>query len=152
MVEPTRPQDLEIRAMRDDDVTGLIQLWEAAGLTRPWNNPENDIALARAAPAAEILVGLAPDGMLIASAMLGWDGHRGGLYYLAVHAEHQGAGHGRTMLKVAETRLREMGAEKVNLLVRTENTGVIAFYERHGYSPGTVTQFGKWLIDNPAAP
>jgi ribosomal protein S18 acetylase RimI-like enzyme len=70
---------------------------------------------------------------LIGSAMVGEDGHRGWVYYLACHPEHQGAGIGRAMMMAAEAWLMERGVWKVQLLVRGDNVGVRAFYERLGY-------------------
>ena len=54
-----------------------------AGLTRPWNDPNADIALALATPSSTVLAGRI-DGRLVATAMVGSDGHRGWVYYLAV--------------------------------------------------------------------
>jgi hypothetical protein len=35
---------LEIRTYQIDDEPALIALWERCQLTRPWNNPQKDIA------------------------------------------------------------------------------------------------------------
>ena len=71
---------LAIREMRDDEREAVAALWESCGLTRPWNDPAADIALALAGPASTLLVGEvagdAPAG-LAASVMVGHDGHRG---------------------------------------------------------------------------
>jgi hypothetical protein len=64
----------------DADIPEVIALWQACGLTRPWNDPAADIALARQSPNATILVGR--DGeRILATAMVGHDGHRGWVYY-----------------------------------------------------------------------
>ena len=78
----------KIRPYREADHGALVALWQACGLTTAWNHPESDIALAGASPNAEILV--AADGpKVVASVMVGHDGHRGWLYYLAVEPERQ---------------------------------------------------------------
>ena len=150
-MEPPAPP-LAIRPVRDADVEALVALWRACGLTRPWNDPWHDIALARAAPSGDILVGHDRSARLVASAMVGWDGHRGALYYLAVAPDDRGRGHGGRMLHAAEAAVLAMGGEKMNLLVRSENAGVIRFYERHGYVLAEVSSLGRWLIENPNAP
>ena len=65
--------------------------------------------------------------------MGGYEGHRGWLFYLASHPEHQGAGTGRALVAEAERRLEAMGCPKVMLMVRGSNTGVLGFYDKLGY-------------------
>ena len=123
---------LTIGPLAEDEAEAAVALWEAAGLTRPWNDAHADIRLALASPAATLLAGRV-DGRLLATAMAGCDGHRGWVYYLAVGPEHRGQGWGRQMMRAAETWLAERGAPRLNLMVRGENAGARAFYERIGY-------------------
>lgn len=121
-----------IREVRDGDEAALAALWRAAGVARPWNDPGRDIAFARAAAHATILV--AEEGArLSASAMVGEDGHRGWLYYVAVVPERQGGGLGRAIVQAAEIWLAARGVWKVQLLVRAGNARAVGFYERLGY-------------------
>lgn len=92
---------LVFRPARDDDTEMLVALWEACGLTRVWNNPRKDIAFARGQAASDVLVGTL-DGALVASVMVGHDGHRGAVYYVAVTPAHQGTGLGRAVMAAAE--------------------------------------------------
>jgi len=119
-------------ALEDDDIEALIALWQACGLTRPQNDPEKDIAFARAGPASAILVGR-QGGRIVASVMVGHDGHRGVVYYVAVDPTHQRAGLGRQVMAAAEDWLTARGIWKLNLVIRAENEAVRAFYERLGY-------------------
>ncbi len=49
-----------------------------------------------------------------------------------------------------ETLLCEQGCPKINLLVRTTNQSVIAFYQRLGFSCDDVVSMGKRLtVDEP---
>ncbi len=123
---------LHIRPLADDDVAAVIALWQACDLTRPWNDPGADIALARATPDAEIFVGCVGD-QIAASVLCGHDGHRAWLYYLAVDPQHQGSGFGRLITRHAEDWLRSRGAVKVMLMIRPENDRVRAFYESLDY-------------------
>ena len=68
------------------DRDAVIVLWTAAGLTRPWNDPVLDFERALGGPSSTILVGEA-DGALVATAMVGHDGHRGWVYYVAVRED-----------------------------------------------------------------
>ena len=124
---------LDIRPLEEDDVAAVISLWRACDLTPPWNDPTADIALARAAPDAEIFVGRL-DTEIVASVLCGHDGHRAWLYYLAVDPRHQGGGFGRRITAHAEDWLRSRGAVKVMLMIRPENDEVRAFYESLDYA------------------
>jgi ribosomal protein S18 acetylase RimI-like enzyme len=138
---------MEIEPLEEADIHAVATLWERAGLTRPWNDPYRDAEFARGKPNSDILIGR-ERGEIIASIMVGHDGHRGAMYYLAVCPEHRGRGHGRRIVNAAETWLRERGVWKVNLLVRDDNSSVLAFYEKLGYEPGGTVQLGRWL-DRP---
>jgi ribosomal protein S18 acetylase RimI-like enzyme len=135
---------LTIRPLCDGEEAAVIALWHACGLTRPWNDPARDLALARGKPNSDVLVGLV-ENRIVASAMVGHDGHRGTMYYVSVAPSEQGRGHGRAMVAAAETWLLDRGIWKANLLVRKENTAVLGFYDGLGYRPGATVQIEKWL-------
>jgi GNAT superfamily N-acetyltransferase len=149
---PTAPvASLAIAAIEDADVGAVIALWQACGLTRPWNDPAADIALARKSPNATILLGRADD-LVVASAMVGHDGHRGWVYYVAVDPDHRGQGLGRTIMAAAEDWLRQAGIAKLQLLVRRDNAKAGAFYETIGYDEAPVAVFAKWLDGREPTP
>ena len=77
--------------------------------------------------------------------MVGHDGHRGWIYYLAVRSDLRRSGLGRELMQASERWLQERGVPKVNLMVRTTNTAVVAFYEALGYEDGEVVVLGKFL-------
>jgi ribosomal protein S18 acetylase RimI-like enzyme len=128
---------IAFRELEDDDVEQVVALWQACGLTRPWNDPYKDISFARQGPSSTILV-TEQNGAVVASAMAGHDGHRGMLYYVAVAPEKQGQGLGKAAVKAAEAWLAAQGVWKVNLLVRAENVAVKGFYEALGYEVNPV--------------
>jgi ribosomal protein S18 acetylase RimI-like enzyme len=123
---------IAIREMADADMPALIALWHEAGVARPWNPPERDIAFARRGDHSTILVATVGEA-LAGSAMAGEDGHRGWVYYVAVAPAQQGSGVGRALMMAAEAWLLARGVWKMQLLVRTENVGVQEFYEKLGY-------------------
>lgn len=129
------------------DVEPVVALWEVCGLTRPWNDPREDYFKALSAPDAVVILGFEND-IVTASVMVGFDGHRGWIYYLAVEPSQQRQGVGRTMMEAAEQWLRDRGAPKLQLMVRETNTAVLAFYERLGLERQQVVTLGKRL-DGP---
>ena len=112
-------------------------------MTRPWNDPAADIALARRGPNSTILIGRA-DSHIVATAMVGHDGHRGWVYYVATDPDRRAKGFGRAIMDAAEDWLRAAGIAKLQLLVRPENAGVVAFYQSIGFGEQKILFFTKW--------
>jgi GNAT superfamily N-acetyltransferase len=121
-----------LRPYEDADFADLVALWQACGIDAPGNDPAKDIPYIRDSPQARLFVGHV-DNELMASAMAGDDGHRGWLYYVAVHPRHRRRGHGRALVRRAEAWMRERGLLKSNLLIRDGNRAVAEFYARLGY-------------------
>lgn len=135
---------LSIGDLEPGDVEAAIDLWRRCSLTRPWNDPNVDMEMAFAASNATVLAGR-DRAALAATVMVGFDGHRGWVYYLAVHPDHRRRGYGRSMMAAAEAWLRERGAPKLQLMVREENAGAAGFYARLGFERQATTVLGKWL-------
>ena len=135
---------MDIGQLDPEDCEAAVALWEEAGLTRPWNDPRADIRLALVGPTSTVLAGRI-DGRLMATAMVGWDGHRGWLYYLAVAKTARRRGLGARMVRAAEDWLAARQAPKLQLLVRAENQAVVAFYESLGYRRGDVVMLQRVL-------
>ena len=142
---------LSVAPIEDADVAAVVALWQACDLTRPWNDPAADIALARKGPNSTILIGRDGDA-IVATAMVGHEGHRGWVYYVAVDPTRQGKGYGRAIMNAAEEWLRATGIEKLQLLVRPGNTQVKAFYESLGYGEQQRVIFAKWLDGRELTP
>ena len=143
--QPAPVSAMQIRPFLDSDEAAVIALWEAAGLTRSWNDPRKDIERKRGVQREWFLVGETA-GAVMAAVMIGYDGHRGWINYLAVAPAHQRHGHARALMREAERLLGDAGCPKINLQVRTTNAQVIAFYERIGYKQDDVVSFGRRLI------
>ena len=142
---------MEIRPFAEADEEAVVRLWERCGLTRPWNDPRKDIARKLAVRRDLFLMGVVADEV-IGSVMVGYDGHRGWINYLAVAPEHRRQGRGRALMAEAERLLLEMGCPKINLQVRGGNAEAQAFYRRIGYAVDDVISLGKRLIpDGPPA-
>jgi ribosomal protein S18 acetylase RimI-like enzyme len=143
--------DLIIAPIIDADVEPVVALWQRCGLTRPWNDPASDIAFARRGANATILIGR-HEGKIAATAMVGHDGHRGWVYYVAVDPDSQGKAFGRIIMAAAEDWLRGQGVAKVMLMVRPDNTKVQAFYNGLGYDPQERVIYAKWLDGREMTP
>ena len=136
-----------LRQYQPGDREALVSLWSFCELIRPWNDPYRDIdrKLMRDAPNLVVLV---VDGKLAGSVMVGYEGHRGWVNYLAVHPDHQRQGLGRVLMDEAERRLRELGCVKVNLQIRTSNQAAVEFYRHIGYIVDDVVSMGRRLEDD----
>ncbi len=136
---------MRIRSFAPADTEQVVALWHAAGLTRPWNDPHQDIARKLRVQPELFLVG-EEQGRIVGTAMAGYDGHRGWLYYFAVDPLLQGGGRGSALLAEVERLLLELGCPKLNVQVREGNDALLARYERWGYAPDGATGLGKRLI------
>ena len=142
---------LTVKPIEDSDIPEVIALWQRCGSTRPWNDPAGDIARARKETNATVLLGR-NGGAVVASVLVGHDGHRGWVYYLAVHPDHRHKGYGRIMMDAAERWLREAGIEKLQLMVRPDNKSVKNFYQSLGYSEQERVIYAKWLDGREPTP
>lgn len=144
---PPSMNSLVIRPYTTSDESAVIQLWDACGLVRPVNDPLKDIQRKLQVQPELFLVAECPDThALIGTAMVGYEGHRGWINYLAVAPHIQKQGLGRQIMDHAEQLLRQLGCPKINLQVRTNNHEVIAFYERLGFVRDDVVSLGRRLV------
>ena len=134
-----------IRAFQLPDTEAVVSLWQATKLTRPWNNPYQDIS--RKLKVQPELFLVAVDGAdMVGTVMAGYDGHRGWLYYLASDPARRGQGIARSLVERAESLLLDMGCPKVQLMVRPDNDIAQGFYEALGFETFETWATGKRLI------
>ncbi len=137
---------MEILTATIQDCDATIALWQTCGLTRPWNDPVADFSRALGGPASTILLARVGDD-LAGSVMVGFDGHRGWVYYVAVDPARRRQTVGAALMQAAEDWLRARGCPKIELMVRTDNATANRFYAALAYKPQAVTVLGKWLGD-----
>ena len=135
---------IEIRAFQLSDEDAVVALWRRCNLVRPTNDPHKDIHRKLRVRPDLFLVGVL-QGEMVASLMVGYEGHRGWFNYLAVAPEHQRKGFGRAIVEEAERLLCKEGCPKINLQVRASNQGALEFYRRIGYAVDEVVSMGKRL-------
>lgn len=136
---------LTIRQAVSEDEPRVVELWRACDLVASYNDPSADFRFASAGACSDLLVGEDESGQIIGSVMVGHDGHRGWLYYVASTPHSRGSGIGRQMVQAAEEWLRQKGVVKAQLLVRETNTKVVSFYEHLGFEVAPRVVMSKWL-------
>ena len=82
--------------------------------------------------------------------MVGYDGHRGWINYLATDPSMRRQGVGRVLVAAAEALLARRGCPKINLQIRSTNAHVAEFYRRIGYVDDDVISMGKRVVDDEA--
>ena len=127
--------------LTEDRYDEAVALWHRVGLTRPWNDPLTDLRNAVEGPSSTVLA-LVTD-RLLGTAVVGVDGHRGWMYYLAVQPAAQSTGIGRALVAAAEEWVAARGIPKLMLMVRSDNAAVLGFYASLGYEVNDVATLGK---------
>ena len=136
--------DLVIRKYEDKDEEQVINLWKQCNLIVPQNDPHEDIKKKMEFQPNLFFIGTV-NNEVVASIMVGYEGHRGWINYMAVLPEYKNKGFGRQLVNKAIDELKKLGCLKVNLQVRECNKDVIEFYESCGFSNDRVVSLGKHL-------
>ena len=139
------PDNFVFRDFEPADTACVAKLWQECGLTRPWNDPVKDIERKLTDQNGAFWV-VCRGSVVVASVMIGFDGHRGTINYLAIAPELQRGGIGAELMRRAEAFLIDIGCPKVSFSVRKDNHAVLAFYDRLGYAADDVHFLGKRLI------
>jgi ribosomal protein S18 acetylase RimI-like enzyme len=127
------------------DEAAVAALWrEVFPNAPPWNHPETDIRR-KLAIQRELFLVAAIDSEIVGTAMGGYDGHRGWVYYVATSPMHRRQGIGTALMQAIERKLDEIGCPKLNLQVRTKDREVVAFYETLGYHVEERISMGRRL-------
>nr|WP_269141249.1 GNAT family acetyltransferase [Sphingomonas sp. IC-56] len=140
-----------IEEAAQDDASEVIALWERCGLTRPWNDPAADFTLALSGAGSTVLVVRGEAGVA-GSVMVGFDGHRGWIYYLAVDLGQRRGGLGRALMAAAEEWLKARGCPKIQLMVREDNEAALGFYAALGLERQKVVTLGRFLTSSSSQP
>jgi ribosomal protein S18 acetylase RimI-like enzyme len=136
---------VRIRSYSEPDEATVAELWREVFPGSPsWNQPETDIKR-KLVIQRELFLVASIDSELVGTAMDGYDGHRGWVYYVAVSPKHRKQGIGTALMKAVEQRLASMGCPKLNLQVRATNKEVVAFYRKLGYEVEERISMGKRL-------
>ena len=138
-------KEINYRLFSIKDKQSVLKLWKTCNLIVSWNDPEKDI-LRKLSVRDDLFILAEINKKIIATAMGGYDGHRGYIYYLAVLPEFQKKGVGSKILSVVEKKLLKIGCPKINLFVRNTNIQVKSFYKKNQYTFQESEIYGKRLI------
>lgn len=134
----------KIECYKPEYKNAIVDLWRKCNLVVPWNDPFDDIKRKVEFQPELFFIGLA-NGEVVGSIMVGYEGHRGWINYLAVSPSFQRKGYGTKLVEKAVKELRRLGCPKINLQVRRSNVQVIEFYKHLGFKEDDVTSLGLRL-------
>ena len=136
---------ISIRPYDPEDEKAVIQLWDKVfPNSPPHNNPVRDIKTKRSVQPDLFIVAIQQD-QLVGTAMAGFDGHRGWVYYLGVDPDFRRQGIGTALMRRVENKLEALDCPKLNLQIRADNQEVQEFYEKLGYSSEDRVSMGRKL-------
>src|SRR6266705_4347284 len=115
----------QIRSATENDVAAVVELWRSCGLVVSHNDPNADFRFARDGAGSDVLIAVDADHRVVGSVMVGHDGHRGWLYYVAVDPAGRRRGIGRSMVEAAEQWLAKRGIVKAQLMIRETNVPAV---------------------------
>jgi ribosomal protein S18 acetylase RimI-like enzyme len=134
----------EIVRYKSEYQDAIVDLWRECHLVTPQNDPVEDIQKKLDFQPELLFVALFNENV-IGSVMVGYEGHRGWLNYLAVLPDFQKRGYGRKLMEKATQELKRLGCLKVNLQVRRTNVSAVEFYKHLGFKEDDVVSLGKRL-------
>ncbi len=136
---------MKIRPYNESDEKAVTALWREVFPGSPaWNHPETDIQRKLAVQRELFFVATQGDE-LTGTAMGGYDGHRGWVYYVVVSPRCRRQGIGAALMRRVEEGLARLDCPKLNLQVRATNQQVISFYKKLGYKIEERVSMGKRL-------
>ncbi len=135
---------IEIRPFVIEDTDAVLAVWSLAGMTTPHRNPRSDIQKKLRHSPESFFVGTL-EGKVVATVMVGYDGHRGWIYSLAVTPDLQRKGIGSQMMEHAESWLRQQGCPRAKLQVDEARGDVTGFYRQLGYEVQPLVSMAKWF-------
>ena len=135
---------MKFRSYSAQDSDQVVSEWQRV---LPDDQPHNEASRVIDAKLSvdEMLFIAEDEGMIIGTALAGYDGHRGWLYSVAVDPQQRRNGIGRGLVKLAIQTLKSLGCVKVNLQVRATNSQVVEFYESLGFAFEDRISMGKLL-------
>src|SRR5712692_6544649 len=128
----------------EQDYPAVIALWQTAGPgihVSPSDSPGEIAKKLQRDP--DLFLVAEADERIVGTVLGGFDGRRGLVYHLVVDEAWRERGIGSALMDELEARLKARGCLKAFLIVHSENSGVIGFYERRGWQVMDVLLMGK---------
>jgi len=137
---------VQLRIFRfPEDFSQVMNLWESIdkGVHTGRSDTPDEIQK-KLARDPDLFLVAEEGGKIIGTVIGGYDGRRGLIYHLAVHASYRGLGIGSRLMDELESRLRAKGCIRCYLLVTTDNGEAMQYYEKRGWERMTsVIPYGK---------
>lgn len=135
---------MNFRGFTLEDFNSVIGLWKKAGLILSRSDTFDGMQ-EKLKRDPELFFVLEEDSRIIGVVMGSYDGRRGWINHLAVDPEYQGKYIGHKIIKELEYRFKQIGCEKVNLLIEMNNEKVQGFYEKQGFKKDELIFMEKWI-------
>ena len=136
---------MKIRLYQSSDKNDVIALWKQVFHPQtPYNDPESVINM-KVKQDDDFFFVAEDKQHIIGTIMIGFDGHRGWLYSLAVHSQHRRKGVGTLLVNEALKKLKKIECLKVNLQINADNHEVVKFYKKLGFSVEDRISMGRVL-------
>ncbi|MET9293210.1 GNAT family N-acetyltransferase [Streptomyces sp. NPDC003077] len=124
------------------DAEAVLRFWrEAAEGTSITDDLDGVLRLLERDPDALLLA--ESNGLLVGTAIAGYDGWRCSLYRLAVLPAHRRRGVARALLDAAERRFAALGGRRVDAMVLDRNTLAHHAWNAAGYAPQP--EWSRWV-------
>jgi ribosomal protein S18 acetylase RimI-like enzyme len=134
--------NISVRKLEPSEHDAVASLWsQVFGYTEPRNDPARVLG-AKLAWDERVLVAV-EDSTVLGSIMIGFDGHRGWLYRVAVSRVARRRGIGSLLVRAAEAELVALGCVKINLQLHAHNADGQAFWRALGYEVEPRVSMGK---------
>ncbi|WP_445490903.1 GNAT family acetyltransferase [Niallia sp. 03133] len=135
---------MKFRSFTLDDFDSVINLWKKAGITLSRSDTYQGMK-EKLKRDKELFFLMEDDNRIIGVVMGTYDGRRGWVNHLAVDPAFQGQNIGQKIIAELENRFKQLGCEKVNLLIEMENANVQKFYEKQGFKKDELLFMEKWI-------
>jgi len=135
---------MKIRKFEENDKAALIKLWQTVFPDDPPHNEPSTVIEAKL-DVDDLIFVAESNGAIIGACMVGYDGHRGWLYAVAVDPAYRRNGAGAKLVRYSLQVLRQLGCVKVNLQIRSTNTGVAEFYKSLGFNVEDRLSMGAFI-------
>jgi ribosomal protein S18 acetylase RimI-like enzyme len=122
-----------IRRARPEDVPAILDLWHQAEATPSLTDTAEHLHRALSCSSACMLLAEL-DGKLVGSLLGTFDGWRGNIYRMAVHADFRRRGIARALVMEVERWLIAQGARRVTALVEKDHDWATNFWTAVGYA------------------
>ena len=116
----------DLRPATADDIASVLAFWRESAEPTSTDSAEVLASLIDRHPGALIVA--EAGGRIVGTVIAGWDGWRGSIYRLAVGSGQRRSGLGRALLRAAEDRLAELGAQRLHAIVVESNDAAVAFW------------------------